>query len=184
MDTKQVSPIVKILRAPLDAVVLLGMVIATPYDYFKYKMSRYYKDTKEKYRWFCFTGVQLYETVKKEQLPIDFYRCYPSGGPGDGYYLYKDTLIYTGGLVEFDEPGNKWVSRIGDKYTDLREAVDTSIAECNAFLKRQACSRAAVLIDSELLKKHPCPEFDNIRFCTVCGHDIAGALRVVVESDF
>ena len=75
--------LVTILAVPLIILWFLWVIIITPYDYVRYKCSRYYKDTKEKYSWlYTFSYyLRLYDAVKKADLPIDFYRFKEKGIP-------------------------------------------------------------------------------------------------------
>ncbi len=144
---------------PIVLLIFIGLfLIVTPLDYFKYKRSRYYKDTKEKYSWLCNANypIKLYDYIKIEGLPIEFHRDTEEKFTGCGYFIYKDVLIYTTSGIVFDEENNKWALDIGngDDNIDLYKDVMDEIARCNEFLKREACKSAVVLIDKELLKQH------------------------------
>ncbi len=148
-----------VIFIPLGLVALICLFLfVTPFDYFKYKRSKYYKDTKEKYSWLCRVNypIKLYDYIKIEGLPIEFHRDTEEKFTGCGYFIYKDVLIYTTSGIVFDEENNKWALDIGngDDYVDLYKDVMDEIARCNEFLKREACKSAAVLIDKELLEQH------------------------------
>ena len=188
MDIEQICEILKIVILVAGCAcalyALIKTIILMTADRRDYKKSQYYQDTNEKYTPGCSFVIQPYEAIKRERLPIIFYRNPSERGTGYGFYVYNDALIYEG-EAEFDEASNKWVIRAdNDECSDLQEAVNARIAECNASLKMQVCSSAAVIVDDELLKKHPDAEFGNIRLVPWDGEKIEDALRAVVESDF
>ena len=76
-ETNTKDIIIMIVLFPVIVLFLLVVLIYTPFDYLKYKRSRYYKDTKEKYSWFCASSayIKFYDLIKNENLPIEFYRC-------------------------------------------------------------------------------------------------------------
>ena len=149
---------------------LLGLLIITPFDYLKYKKSRYYKDTKEKYSWLCTSSyyIKFYDMIKNENLPIDFYRC-NQGVPltGYGFFVYKDILILNDYEPCYDEEKNIWLVEIEDEYVDIIEDVKRSIDRCNELLKKDVCKRAVVLIDNDLYEQHPNLKYENIEFLPV-----------------
>jgi len=52
-NTKVKEIILTVMFLPIVVLFLLCLLMITPFDYLKYKKSRYYKDTKEKYSWLC-----------------------------------------------------------------------------------------------------------------------------------
>lgn len=160
-----------ILAVPFIVLFLLIMLILTPFDYFKYKMSRYYKDTKEKYSWFCTETyhIKLYNQIKKENLPIDYYRCEYAPITGYGFFVYKDTLIINDCVLYYDTEKNKWLveSENGEDYAEIQDTVKSEIERCNEYLKADVCKKAAILINEEVFEEQPAPEYENIRFITV-----------------
>ena len=160
-----------ILALPFIVLLLLIMLILTPFDYFKYKMSRYYKDTKEKYSWFCSETyhIRLYNQIKKENLPIDYYRCEDAPITGYGFFVYKDTLIIYDYVLYYDTETLKWLveSEDGENYAEIQDTAEAEIERCNEYLKDNVCKKAAILINMEVFEEQPAPEYENIRFITV-----------------
>ncbi len=156
---------ITILFIPVVILFLLWLLIVTPIDYFKYKRTRYYKDTKEKYSWLCTSSyyITLYELIKKENLPIDYYRCNDMFA-GYGFFVYKDIIILNDYELCYDEERNIFTAEIEDEYVDIRDDVENTINECNKLLKKDVCKKAIVLIDKELFNEHPDVKYENIEF--------------------
>ncbi len=175
--------LVTILLFPVVLLFLLGLLIATPFDYIKYKRTQYYKDTHEKYSWLCTSSyyITLYDLIKKENLPIAYYRCYDALVTGYGYFIYKDTLILNDYEPCFDGERKVWTVEIEDEYVDIKEEVEAAIENCNAFLKAEVCKKAVVLIDRDVLSEHPDTRYDFFAFVPVCDDDIATALKSMID---
>ena len=105
-----------IILTPIVCIILLLLLLWTPIDYIKYKFSRYYKDTKEKYSWMCAVScyVRLYDLIKKENLPIEYHRCNDSHVTGYGYFVYKDVLILNDYELSYDPEKQIWLVEIED----------------------------------------------------------------------
>ena len=169
-ETNTKDIIIMIVLFPVILLFLLWVLLYTPFDYLKYKKSRYYNDTKEKYSWFCaFSAyIKFYDLIKKENLPIDFYRCSDTPVTGYGFFVYKDTLI----LNDYEEPcydeeKNIWLVEIEDEYIDMKDDVVEAIERCNKLLKKDVCKKAVVLMDKDLYEEHPNVEYKNIDFLPV-----------------
>lgn len=169
-ETNTKDIIIMIVLFPVILLFLLWVLLYTPFDYLKYKRSRYYKDTKEKYSWFCASSayIKFYELIKKENLPIDFYRCSDTPITGYGFFVYKDTLI----LNDYEEPcydeeKNIWLVEIEDEYIDMKDDVVEAIERCNKLLKKDVCKKAVVLMDKDLYEEYPNVEYVNIEFLPV-----------------
>ena len=165
-STNKKEIIFVIILFPVVLLFLLGLVIITPFDYFKYKKSRYYKDTKEKYSWLCTSSyyIKFYDMIKNENLPIDFYRCNYVPITGYGFFVYKDILILNDYEPCYDQEKNVWLVEIDDEYIDLKVDVENAIDRCNELLKADVCKKAVVLIDSDLYDQHPDVKYENIEF--------------------
>lgn len=168
---------------PIVVLFLLGLLIITPFDYLKYKKSRYYKDTKEKYSWLCMVSyyVKFYDLVKKANLPIDFYRCDYAPITGYGFFVYKDILILNDYEPCYDEERDIWLVEIEDEYVDIKEEVEADIKRCNDFLKDNICTRALVFIYDEVYKEHPDVKYEKIDFLPVKNNSYIDALKTIIE---
>ncbi len=158
-----------ILLFPVVVLFLLVMLMSTPFDYLKYKKSRYYKDTKEKYSWLCTSSyyIKFYDMIKKEKLPIDFHRCDYVPLTGYGFFVYKDILILNDYEPCYDEEKNIWLVEIEDEYIDIKIDVENALDRCNELLKSDVCKKAVVLIDNDLYEQHPNVKYEKIEFLPV-----------------
>lgn len=177
--------LVCIVVFPIVIIYVLYLFLITPIDYFRYKRSMYYKDTKEKYSWLCTVShcIKLYDLIKKHNLPIDYYRDYDAPLAGDGYFIYKDILILSVYETElcFDETKNIWTIEIEDEYVDIKEEVEADIKRCNDFLKDNICTRALVFIYDEVYKEHPDVKYEKIDFLPVKNNSYIDALKTIIE---
>ena len=166
MNAKVKEILLTVIFLPIVVLFLLGLLIITPFDYFKYKKSRYYKDTKEKYSWLCASSyyIKFYDMIKNENLPIDFYRCDYAQITGYGFFVYKDTLILNDYEPCYDEEKNIWLVEIEDEYVDIKIDVENAIDRCNELLKTDTCKKAVVLIDKDIFEEHPNVKYENIEF--------------------
>lgn len=179
------NKILTILLFPVAILFLLCFLLITPFDYLKYKRTRYYQDTHETYSWLCASSyyIKLYEEIKKSNLPIDYYRCdYGAPITGCGYFIYKDILILNDYEPCFDREKNIWTVEIEDEYIDIKEDVMAAIERCNEFLKEDVCKKAIVLIDSDDYHEHPDIKYDSFDFLPVCGNDMLSALKSIIDS--
>lgn len=171
-----------VLWLPVVALFLIGLLIIAPFDYFKYKKSRYYKDTKEKYSFLCTVSyyIKFYDMIKNENLPIDFYRCDDVAITGYGFFVYKDTLILNDYELCYGEDENIWLVEINDEYVDIKTDVESAINRCNELLKNDVCKKAVVLIDKDLFEKHPNVKYENIEFLPISNDLDAEAVKSLI----
>ena len=178
--------ILMLLFFPIILLFMLFILIATPFDYLKYKRTRYYKDTKEKYSLFCATSyyIKLYDLIKEENLPIDYYR-YNNGSfiTGYGFFVYKDILILSGYVLCHDEEKNIWLVETDDEYVDIKDDVEDEIKACNDFLKKEVCKRAVVLIDEDDFNEHPELKYDNIEILPIINGSYKNAIETILQQE-
>ena len=164
---KILKSIIVILLFPLLLLFLIGILLYFPFDLLKYKKTLYYKDTKEKYTFLCGSTsyIRIYETIKKNSLPISFYRDTEVEATAYGYFVYMDILIVDLDDISVNEEKNAFTVEIEDIYTDISGEVQNSLKRINEILGNDNIKKAAVLIDAELLKEYPeikYPQFDLI----------------------
>lgn len=174
--------VLTVILIPVAVIVILIMVICTPADYIKYKRSRYCKDTKAPYEWYFGSSylVTLYDTVKKNSLPIDFHR----NENGEDFFVSGDTLILYGLGPVYDAEAGKWFEGSEDKAEDVSDIARESICECNALLGSEVCKSCAVLVyDAEILENtdEAVTEFDCFRIVFVEEDDLASALKTIIS---
>jgi hypothetical protein len=172
-----------LLFLPLILLAIIGFLVFTPIDYCRYKRTRYYKDTRAKYRWLVSLSpyVQLYDAVKKSGLPIAYHPSDADFCEGYGFFTYKDTLILNDLSPFFDKKENGWTVEVADEYVSLEEEVTRTLQQYNAVLGENLCQKAAVLVDSDLLEKHPDNVFEHITLVPVEGKALVEALKAIVE---
>ena len=175
-----------LLFFPIILLFMLFILIATPFDYLKYKRTRYYKDTKEKYSLFCAKSyyIELYGLIKEENLPIDYYRC--NNGcfiTGYGFFVHKDILILSGDALCYDEEKNIWLVEVDDEYIDIKDDVEDEIKACNDFLEKEVCKRAVVLIDEDDFNEHPELKYDNIEFLPIINGSYKNAIETILQQE-
>lgn len=90
---------VVILCIPLMLLYLLFKLLATPFDYAKYKRSRYQKDFPHKYAWLRDPHIdnEPYTAIKENDFPVEYIK-WSDDYDFAGYFVYKDVLL------DFTEP--------------------------------------------------------------------------------
>lgn len=161
--------LITILLIPVVAIFLLLLILVTPFDYLKYIRTRYYKDTKEKYSWFCTNSyyIGLYDLIKKENLPIDYYPCKEGSVAGYGYFVCRDTLILNDYEPCYDAEKQTWLVEVEDEYVDMEQHAETVREQCNRQLGSEVCKKTAILMDQDLLKENPEVTYEKIRLIPV-----------------
>ena len=182
---KYLKAFLTVLLFPLALLFLLGFLATTPFDYFKYKKTQYYKDTHEKYSWFCTQTyyVKLYNLIKSENLPIDYFRDKTDDFTGYGYFIYKDILILSDYNIRYDSKKNIWiVDDDDDEDINIIDDVESNIKQCNKFLENNICKRAAILINEDILIEYPAPNYENLTFIPISNDDTLSALKKLITS--
>ena len=181
-NTKVKEIILTVIFLPIVVLFLLGLLLITPFDYLKYKKSRYYKDTKEKYSWLCTSSyyIKFYDMIKNENLPINFYRCDYAPITGYGFFVYKDILILNDYEPCYDEDNNVWLVEIEDEYIDIKNDVENAIDRCNELLKIMYVKKAIILIDKDLFEEHPNVKYENIEFLPVSNDLDVEAIKTLI----
>lgn len=107
------------LFLPFFLLYLIFKVLYTPFDYIKYKRSRYQKDFPHKYTWLREPHVdnEAYTTIKESGLPIEYVRLFQDYDL-PGRFVYKDTLLWFYPSVFFDKDKKQWLWWLGDKTTE------------------------------------------------------------------
>lgn len=187
MDQKRTNckeTVLMVLLFPVILLCLVGLLLITTFDYFKYKRTQYYKDTHEKYSWLCTSSyyIKLYNLIKKEQLPIMYYPCNNVLLTGYGYFVYRDILLLNDCEPYFDEEKKTWTFYEGesDEYVDIEEECEIAIERCNDFLGREVCKKALVLIDDEVYQEHPGIQYEKFDFLPVEDGNEAKALKKMI----
>lgn len=149
-------------------ILLAWLAILTIVDYVKYKKTMYYVETKGKYTWLCANSayIDFYNSIKKSDLPIDYYRDEEIKIQGYGYFVYRDILILCDfdNVIYFDSGQNEWF--IYEEHGDilLKEKVEEEIKKANEFFGENRCNKAIVFLDAETFDETPEKHYENFEF--------------------
>ena len=88
-----------IIVLPIALIYLLFKLLATPFDYIKYKRSWYQRDFPHKYSWLSEPHFDndAYTAIKENNLPVEYIK-WSEDYNLCGYFVYKDILL------DFTEP--------------------------------------------------------------------------------
>ena len=67
------------------------------------------------------------------------------------------------------------------KYLDIKDQVEGVIDRSNAFLDKDICKGAVVLIDGEVLEDHPGFEYVNFKLIPVYNEYVDTAIRKIIN---
>lgn len=164
---------------PIILLIAIIFLIHTPFDYIKYRRTRYYKDTKEKYRWLAgmTNFICLYDAIREADLPIQYHTC----TDGCEYLLYKNILILNEYAPCYDSDRNILTVEIEDEYVNIEDAVAKDIEDCNESMQADICRRALVLVDNDELSEHEPIELANCTIVPIGDEGIAETLRKYID---
>ena len=128
-----------IIFLPFFLLYLLFKLLSTPFDYIKYKKSRYQKDFPHKYTWLREPHIDNapYTAIKENDLPVEYIKwseVYDIGG----YFVYKDILLDFTEPFFFDEEKKLFLCLPGSRdavevsYDKSDDSQDTERQETNA----------------------------------------------------
>ena len=128
-----------IIFLPFLLLYLLFKLLSTPFDYIKYKKSRYQKDFPHKYTWLREPHIDNapYTAIKENDLPVEYIKWSEDYDIG-GYFVYKDILLDFTEPFFFDEekklflclPGSRDAEEVS--YDESDDSQDTELKETNA----------------------------------------------------
>ncbi len=101
---------------PFFLLFLLFKILATPFDYIKYKRSCYQQDFPHKYKWANepHTDNVPYTAIKKNNLPVEYIKWHEDYDML-GYFVYQDTMLVFHEPLFFDEKKGLWLWWPGEK---------------------------------------------------------------------
>lgn len=96
-----------LIGVPILLIVCIGYFLFVPFDIIRYHRMPYYKDFKNKYRFFITTKdvVKIYNRIVKEQLPTEYVK-------NNGFeYFIKDgqVLLCDWGYDGFEQENGEWI---------------------------------------------------------------------------
>ncbi|MDD2362560.1 MAG: hypothetical protein PHH84_06345 [Oscillospiraceae bacterium] len=168
-----------IIFIPFFLLICICFLLYTPIDFIRYRKTRYYKDTKEKYTWLSTVSyyVRLYDIIKNADMPIEYFRCTEVSLNGYGYFIYKNILIFNNYELCYDSEINAWTVEIEDEYIRVEEAVKQDIQNFNEFMKVDVADRAVILVDNEEIFEGVLPEIENCEVLLTSQSGTATALQ-------
>ncbi len=181
--SKLVEVLLTILFFPIILLVLLFFLLYTPVDYIRYRRSLYYRDTKEKYCWLGGTrsSLKLYDTIRKEDLPIRFIRDDSFPANCYGYFVFENNLILCEYTPVFNAAEKRWEFEEEDVYIEFdAAAVQSEIDRCNELLNENVCTFAYVLLDNDDIPPEAPLVFETYRLIPVQNNNYAAALREIL----
>ena len=148
--------------------ILILLAVLTIINYIKYKKTRYYMDTKERYSWLCADSahISFYDDIKKSELPIEYYRDKNIKTAGYGYFVYRDILIIRDfdNVIYFDSGQNEWFIYEEHGENLLKENVEEEIKKANEFFAENRCNKAIVFLDAEVFDETLEKHYENFEF--------------------
>lgn len=165
--------------------ILVWLPIKTIRDYLKYKKSKYYQDTGEKYSWLCADTphISFYNDIKDARLPIKYYRDKNIRITGYGYFIYDNTLIlcdYDSDLLFFDKDKDEWLVYEEHDYLLLENEIDEEIKKANEFLGENICKKALLFVDKDLLEEASQKQYERIEFLSITDGNKVAALKNIL----
>lgn len=102
--------VILVILLPVLLVWFLFKILATPFEYIKFKRSRYQRDFPQKYKWLSEPHIdnKFYTAVKENDLPIEYIK-WEEEYSSSGYFLYKDTLLEFHEPLFFDKKRGLWL---------------------------------------------------------------------------
>ena len=133
-----------IVAVPITMVVCIGYLFFVPFDIIRYHRMPYYKDFKNKYRFFITSRdvVKIYNRIAKEQLPIEYIKN------NDFEYFVKDgQVLLCGWSYEGFEQVDGECFFIFDSECDTKMPMEETIGNYKDLLKTEhKCLPAKFLI--------------------------------------
>lgn len=172
--------ILVVLFIPFLILIIIGVFLYTPIDFIRYRITKYYKDTKEKYTWMSTSSyyIRMYDSIMKADLPIEYIRRKEVRLNGYGYFFYKNFLILDY-LMFYDKEINAWTAEVNEDegYIRVEEAVNRDIQEFNEYMNAEIVNRAAILVRNDEIDKFSIQELENCEILLVAQDDITTALK-------
>lgn len=111
-----------IIALPFLLLFLFYKLLITPYDYIKYKNSRYQKDYPKKYSWLSTPHMdnEAYTAIKENAFPVEYIK-WSEEYDLSGYFIYKDTLLVFDEPLFFDKKKGIYLCWIRDEEEEQQE---------------------------------------------------------------
>ncbi len=120
-----VSAFLAIALAPLFIVFILIELIKTPFQYVKYRKSRYYKDFKHKYNLSIVYSdeYRFYNSAIKRGLPIQYMKQESNGFE---YFVFEGAVYLFPDFeyIRCEDGSGRWQAERNDEWADLWAAFE------------------------------------------------------------
>lgn len=107
---------VLVMVLPFLFLALLFKLFMTPFDYIKYKRSRYQQDYPRRYSWLSKPHMdnEPYTAIKESHLPVEYIK-WREEYDLNGYFVYQDILLNFDEPLFFDSKKGLWLWWPGEK---------------------------------------------------------------------
>ena len=147
--------VLALLLLPFFVIFTILIMLYLPFDYIKYKKSKYYKDTHKKYEWLAgmTDEVKFYDFIKDNNLDIEHITVKTKELENVSYFVYKDILIVTDALPYFSEKKGKWLviadenEESEDNDYTLEDYLNIYLDEFNQQVENKICEKVVALLD-------------------------------------
>ena len=175
--SKLSQSIIFILVLPIFILMMLVLILYTPVDYVRYRLSHRCKAMKRmygkqaKYTWLVSVTehFKIYELVAKHGLPLTFYK--EGENPCNFGFFYCDRILFLTEHPQFDEETDRWfiVSEHEQEHDecDLNTYIDSAKNEfyqCIEENKRPQCDRVVFLVNEKDIDEEEKEYLDNADF--------------------
>ena len=162
---KIIGWVIFILLIPLIVLVLLLWFCSWPLDGFRYRRSRYYKDTGEKFRFGSDRYVRIYDTVKKHSLPFVFLHDKEAETNAYGYWIIKNAaVIYSCEMVYREDKKQWYIEKEEEEESDRNQwFADFLLDACKELPGGEHCDFIYLLVDDTDVPEDAVLSFDTYR---------------------
>ncbi len=156
--------VVILILLPLLVSCFLLILLYTPVDYLRFRLSAYHKVTGHKYRWIITTAdtYRIHRIITNEGLSIKYYKDDESDGT-TGFFVAGDTLLVHGvgrGSLIYDKEVDAFIAFCRDKWQRLdvfladelarfEKKHGVRLAHASAFYSRSGFEKSDRLTDEE-----------------------------------
>ncbi|MBQ7132346.1 MAG: hypothetical protein IJO29_07205 [Oscillospiraceae bacterium] len=171
-------------------IIFVGMILSTPIDFIRYRMSAYYKNTKEKYSWHVTSFspyYRIYNIIHKHNLPVEYVRNAENPVDRYGYFIYNNSLILPDCCWEYTDEKGWWFFEDDEDGNEIeihaQSYVDECIEEYNNFSGMNTCNFAYILTNNSDIPENAVTQFKNHRIITYKDDDILSALKAIINCE-
>lgn len=162
LSKKMEDNVFALFLLPAFIIIGIGLMLHLPFDYIKYKKSKYYKDTHKKYEWFAgmTDEVRFYDLIKDNNLDIEHITVKTKELKNVSYFVYKEILIAIDVMPYFSEKKEKWLvvadenEESEDNDYTLEDYLNIYLDEFNQQVENKICEKVVALLDECDYEEH------------------------------